>query len=71
MQRRRFIVEDVVKMLGGKIGHIGHVTKGMFKVGDTVTLSVNKVQRADTAKGHSATLFFRNPYRYPFLGKSM
>ena len=58
-----FIVEDVVKMLGGKIGHIGHVTKGMFKVGDTVTLSVNKVQRADTAKGHSATHLLQKSLR--------
>ena len=58
-----FIVEDVVKMLGGKIGHIGHVTKGMFKVGDTVTLSVNKAQRADTAKGHSATHLLQKSLR--------
>ena len=58
-----FVVEDVVKMLGGKIGHIGHVTKGMFKVGDTVTLSVNKVQRADTAKGHSATHLLQKSLR--------
>ena len=58
-----FVVEDVVKMLGGKIGHIGHVTKGMFKVGDTVTLSVNKAQRADTAKGHSATHLLQKSLR--------
>ena len=50
-------------MLGGKIGHIGHVTKGMFKVGDTVTLSVNKAQRADTAKGHSATHLLQKSLR--------
>ncbi len=53
-------------MLGGKIGHIGHVTKGMFKVGDTVTLTVNKAQRADTAKEHSATHLLQKALR-PFL----
>ena len=29
-----FIVDDVVKLLGGKFGHIGYVSKGMIKVGD-------------------------------------
>ena len=36
-----FKVEDVVKLLGGKFGHIGHVTRGMIKAGDTVTLKVD------------------------------
>ena len=35
-----FQVEDVVKLLGGKFGHIGHVTKGMVKVGDMAALEV-------------------------------
>ena len=29
-----FVVEDVVKLAGGKFGHVGQVTKGMIKVGD-------------------------------------
>ena len=29
-----FKVEETIKLLGGKIGHVGYVTKGMFKVGD-------------------------------------
>ena len=37
-----FEVKDTIKLLGGKIGHIGQVTKGMFSVGDNVTLKVNK-----------------------------
>ena len=36
-----FVVEDVKKMLGGKIGHIGYMAKGMMKVGDQVTLTVD------------------------------
>ena len=50
-----FVVEDTIKLLGGKVGHVGKVTKGMFKVGDTVTLEVAGDKRADTCKNHSAT----------------
>ena len=50
-----FMVEDVVKLLGGKFGHIGHVTKGMIKVGDTVSLEVDTEKRALSANNHSAT----------------
>lgn len=50
-----FAVEDTIKLLGGKVGHVGHVTKGMFKVGDRVTLEVAAEARANTCKNHSAT----------------
>ena len=50
-----FVVEDTIKLLGGKVGHVGRVTKGMFKVGDTVTLEVAKAMRTNTCKNHSAT----------------
>ena len=50
-----FEVEDVIKLSGGKIGHVGTVTKGMLRVGDKVELEVNTAQRAATAKNHSAT----------------
>ncbi len=50
-----FKVEDVVKLLGGKFGHIGRVTKGMIKTGDTVTLKVDTENRALSANNHSAT----------------
>lgn len=50
-----FKVEDTIKLPGGKIGHAGTVTKGMFTVGDRVELNVNEAQRAATAKNHSAT----------------
>ena len=36
-----FQVEDTIKLLGGKIGHVGRMTKGMIKTGDVVTLSVH------------------------------
>ena len=50
-----FVVKDTIKLKGGKYGHIGTVTKGMFKVGDTVTLKIDTAGRADTCKNHSAT----------------
>lgn len=40
-----FKVEDTVKLLGGKIGHIGVMTKGMIKAGDKVTLEVDAKKR--------------------------
>ncbi len=50
-----FEVKDTVKLLGNKVGHIGTVTRGMIKVGDTVTLTVDSARRGDTCKNHSAT----------------
>lgn len=50
-----FKVEDVIKLQGGKIGHVGRVVSGIFKTGDIVTLSIDKNKRSLTAKNHSAT----------------
>ncbi|NLK74558.1 MAG: alanine--tRNA ligase [Clostridiales bacterium] len=50
-----FIVEDTIKLQGDKIGHVGRLSKGIIKQGDTVTLQINEEQRAFTAKNHSAT----------------
>ena len=48
-------VTDTIKLMGGKVGHVGVVTKGIIKVGDAVTLSVNEKDRAKTCSNHSAT----------------
>jgi alanyl-tRNA synthetase len=50
-----FLVEDTIKLMGGKVGHVGTMAKGMLKVGDTVTLEVNAEGRNATCKNHSAT----------------
>lgn len=50
-----FVVEDTIKLLGGKYGHVGYVEKGMFRTGDPVTLSVDSKSRLNTCKNHSAT----------------
>ena len=35
-----FKVKDTIHLQGGKIGHVGVMTKGMLRVGEAVTLSV-------------------------------
>lgn len=58
-----FEVKDTIKLLGGKVGHIGTVTRGMLKKGDKVTLSVDAGRRADTCKNHSATHLLQKALR--------
>jgi len=58
-----FQVEDTIHLLGGKIGHIGRMTKGMMKTGDTVTMQVNKERRRDTSSNHSATHLLQKALR--------
>lgn len=58
-----FQVEDTVKLLGGKIGHVGRVVKGMLKVGDLVSLEVDVQKRALSARNHSATHLLQKALR--------
>ncbi len=58
-----FAVEDTIKLLGGKVGHIGRITHGMIKVGDEVTLSVDKALRTRICKNHSATHLLQKALR--------
>ncbi len=58
-----FQVTDVINLQGGKTGHVGKVVKGMFKIGDTVTLKVDENRRMSTAKNHSATHLLQKALR--------
>lgn len=50
-----FKVEETIKLLGGKYGHVGSVVEGMIRTGDIVSLAVDEKERTNTCKNHSAT----------------
>jgi alanyl-tRNA synthetase len=58
-----FEVLDVRKLSGGKIGHVGIVTKGMIKVGDVASLNIDVNRRKNTSKNHSATHLLQKALR--------
>lgn len=58
-----FEVEDTIKLQGTKIGHVGKMTKGSIKVGETVTLEVNEARRNLIANNHSATHLMQKALR--------
>ena len=50
-----FQVEDTIHLRGGRVGHVGHMLRGMLKTGDHVTLAVDEKARKATCCNHSAT----------------
>ena len=58
-----FKVVDTVKLLGGKVGHIGQMVSGMISVGEEVELVVDKELRAKTCRNHSATHLLQKALR--------
>ena len=58
-----FEVERTEHVAGDKIAHIGHVVKGMLKLGDTVTLKVDPKERMATCRNHSATHLLQRALR--------
>lgn len=58
-----FKVEDTIKLLGGKVGHIGKMVSGMIQNGDEVELVVDAALRAKTCKNHSATHLLQKALR--------
>ncbi len=58
-----FRVETTIKLKGGKIGHVGIMTKGMIKTGDVARLLVDEPARMDICKNHSATHLLQKALR--------
>lgn len=58
-----FLVEDTIQLRGGRVGHVGKVTRGMIKAGDTVTLKVDEKRRSLTMRNHSATHLLQKALR--------
>lgn len=58
-----FEVEDVIKLSGGKIGHVGHMVDGTFKMGDQAVFHVNEKNRNLAQKNHSATHLLQKALR--------
>jgi alanyl-tRNA synthetase len=48
-------IEDVKKVAGNKIAHIGRITEGEISLSQQVHLSVDKANRMATSKNHSTT----------------
>ncbi len=58
-----FVVEDTIKLQGGKIGHVGTMKKGSISRTDKVTLTVDESKRISTQKNHSATHLLQKALR--------
>ena len=59
----KFVVKDVIKLQGTKIGHVGEMVEGSISVGDEVTLTVDEKRRALTENNHSATHLMQQALR--------
>ncbi len=59
----KFIVEDTINLLGGKIGHVGKVESGMIRVNTKATLSIDEEKRLLSGKNHSATHLLQKALR--------
>lgn len=56
-------ITDCVKVVGGKVAHIGIVTEGNISVGDIVTAEINVFMRMASARNHSATHLLQKALR--------
>ena len=59
----KFIVRDTIKLLGGKIGHVGEMQSGTIQVNTEVKLLVDQEKRMLSARNHSATHLLQKALR--------
>ncbi|MDD6213213.1 MAG: alanine--tRNA ligase [Clostridiales bacterium] len=58
-----FQVEDTIKLQGDKVGHVGRVVSGMFRIGDMAVLTIDENERTAICKNHSATHLLQKALR--------
>ena len=63
-----FVVEDCIKIQGNKTGHVGYVKEGLLRAGTEAELEVDRENREETCKNHSATHLLHKALRN-ILGK--
>lgn len=56
-------VTDCIKVVGGKIAHIGIVEDGSISLGDSMTAEIDYKRRMNTARNHSATHLLQKALR--------
>ena len=55
-------VTDCIKVIGGKIAHIGTVSEGSISVGDSAAAEIDRVRRLSTSRNHLLLIFFRRHF---------
>ncbi len=58
-----FEIKDVIKLKGGRVGHVGVVTSGSFEINDKVKLCADANVRAASCKNHTATHLLQKALR--------
>ncbi|MCR5467458.1 MAG: alanine--tRNA ligase [Lachnospiraceae bacterium] len=58
-----FVVEDCVKVVGNRYAHVGYMSEGMIRSDEKVTLIVDKNNRMNTCRNHSATHLLQKALR--------
>ena len=56
-------ISDCIKVVGGKIAHIGRVEEGSVSVGDVVLATIDQEIRRGTSRNHSATHLLQKALR--------
>ncbi|MEA4816591.1 MAG: alanine--tRNA ligase [Lachnospiraceae bacterium] len=56
-------ISDCIKVVGGKIAHVGTVLEGTISVGDEVSAKIDRKLRLATSRNHSATHLLQKALR--------
>ncbi|MDR1000205.1 MAG: alanine--tRNA ligase [Clostridiales bacterium] len=58
-----FEVQDTIKVIDGKIAHVGRITSGQLSIRQPATATVDKARRDDTRRNHTATHLLQKALR--------